>query len=248
MKFHLFNFKPNGLIRAAWHLRAGHELCGSISRLQQFVPVSINSMTTANNFAKVTKNLPPAKTILDVGANVSQMTKLLLQCLPDGVKVFSFEPNPELKPIGKVFNMALADRDGETTFYLPPDSTWGTIVASKAQDWQNKELKTKLRRFESLLASGEIKLEEMPRPILLKVDTEGCEFQTLSGFGDFLKQVDYIMIEVTNPHIVDASSDAGRIFSLLLQQGFDKSKVLYAGHDGSSLPDYLDVFFWKTGK
>ena len=107
-----------------------------------------------------------------------------------------------------------------------------------------KTIQVPVRRFDDLLASGELKKEEMPRPILLKVDTEGTELQTLIGFGSFLKEIDYIILELTNP--AEGSSEMIEICTFLKNSGFNQSRVLYAGHHGSSPPDYLDLFFWKS--
>jgi FkbM family methyltransferase len=243
MQLHLANLKPNGLIRVAWHLSAGYRLCGrSLFKLKTFLPDGIPSMSTAHNLARAMKSLPPPKTILDVGANVSQMTKLLLLLWPDA-KVLSFEPNPALKPLGRVFHIALSDTDEIVEFYIPADSTWATVVKSKAAHFDAKAVQVQANRFDSLLLKGDISRNEMPHPIFLKVDTEGCEYNTLKGFGKFLLEVEYLMLEVTNPH--ESSSDSLPVFKLLSEYGFTRCKYLFVGHEGSSMPDYMDVLFWK---
>jgi hypothetical protein len=94
------------------------------------------------------------------------------------------------------------------------------------------------------MGDGDISMGEMPRPIFLKVDTEGCEYKTLKGFGKFLSEVEYLMLELTNPH--ESSNDSLATFQLLSQCGFTSSKFLFVGHEGSSMPDFLDVLFWKA--
>lgn len=188
------------------------------------------------------RSLPTPKTLLDVGANVSQMSKLFLLFWPD-VKVLSFEPNVALKPIGRVFNIALSDTDEMVEFFIPADSTWATVVKSKAAQFDAKVVKVQASRFDTLLLKGEISMEEMPRPIFLKIDTEGCEYRTLKGFGKFLSEVAYLMLEVTNPH--ESSSNTLEVFRWIADHGFTRSKYLHVGHEGSSMPDYLDVLFWR---
>jgi FkbM family methyltransferase len=206
------------------------------------MPESIPSMTAANNLALTMRAAVAPKTILDVGANVSQMTKLLLLFWPNA-RVLSFEPNTALKPAGKVYNIALSDSDETVKFYIPADSTWATVVKSKVSAYETKIVQVPSCRFDSLLQKGEISRDELLHPIFLKVDTEGCEYKTLKGFGEFLSQIDYLLLEVTNPH--DATNDSLKIFQLLSECGFNSSKILYAGHNGSAMPDYLDVLFWK---
>jgi FkbM family methyltransferase len=191
---------------------------------------------------------PHPRTIIDVGANVSQMTRLLLLSLPEGAEVISFEPNESLKPRGKVFHFGLSDHDGEATFYLPADSTWGTFVPEKVKDLQDdnpKKIKLKLRRFDSLLKSGEIDEAGIKRPVLLKIDTEASELQVLRGFGAYLDRVDYVLMELTNPKSDTDESALFRVPEHLGRHGFNAGQILYAAHHGSALPDYLDVLFWK---
>ena len=74
------------------------------------VPDSINSMTAAWNVWNIFKdgNLPLPGTIWDIGANQSQMTRMILM-LNEGADVVSFEPNAALKPLGKRMVMGISD-------------------------------------------------------------------------------------------------------------------------------------------
>jgi len=234
MKLHLFNFYPNGLIRLLWHVSAGWKVFGF--RFLKYFPASTNSFTTAANLAGEF-NYPSPKTLIDVGANESQMAKLLLEIFP-GMEVFSFEPNPLLKPMGKVFSMALGDENcDDVPFYLPKDSTWASLSEDKAFELCALKMFVTVRRFDSL---SDVSISNLQKPIILKVDAEGWELNVLLGFGNCLSEIDYVLLEMTN-----GTKETFCVYSLLQDHGFNCSKILYAGHDGSSLPGYTDVLFWR---
>lgn len=69
----------------------------------------VNCMTPAYNVHRTLSdlNLPHPKTIIDIGANISQITQLL--CAPnEPVKVISFELNLEVfSKIGKIKRIAV---------------------------------------------------------------------------------------------------------------------------------------------
>jgi FkbM family methyltransferase len=201
MQLHLFHFTPHGLARAYSHLVAGKKLCRAAGlKLKPLIPDSVNSMTAAWNVYQTFKNsgLPRPKTIIDVGANVSQMTRMLLGIAPDA-RVLSFEPNKKLSPAGEVYQIALSDEDGTTDFFIPQnDSDWGTIEAGKVNITSGTaKYSVPTRRMESLIESGEIAWKE-GAPVLVKIDTEGSEKKVIDGFGKYLRDVAYLLVEVEN--------------------------------------------------
>lgn len=250
MKLHLFHFTPHGLVRAYSHLIAGKRLCRVAGvKLMQYVPESVNSMTAAWNFWLTMKggNLIKPGTIIDVGANCSQMTKLLLLSTPDA-RVISFEPNPKLRPMGEKYEIALSDSDGMAEFYMPHgDDAWGTI------EQDNENISAATRHFtvrqasmKSLIQAKAIPWSELPRPILVKIDTEGSEKRVIEGFGAYLQDIAYMIVEVENVETRGGNYSMVDLCCLMASYGFRKSKLLYACYDGPDAPAYSDVMFWKN--
>ena len=207
-------------------------------------------MTTAWNFSLTVEreNLKRPATILDIGANVSQMTRLLaLSCEP-GVVVHSFEPNKALKPSGVCHYLAVSDRDGEANFRTPAGETmWGTISdVGSTPVGRDIAVKVRKARIDSLVATGELNWEQLPRPILAKVDTEGCEMAALTGFGALLKDVDYLIIEMSNWEERSQDSTLVDMCRFLGEFGFRHSSILYACFEGDKNPSYLDLLFWRN--
>jgi len=244
MKFHAFHFTPVGIVRAWSHLQAGRRLCRAARvSLRPYVPESVNSMTTAWNYSRTLHEagLGPPGTILDVGANSSQMTKLLMLTCPQPPHVISFEPNPALQPIGDVRRVALLDRSGVVPFQVERDAAWGRVAAAG----QSSAFEVRGERFDALVGNGEVPLADLPRPIVVKIDTEGTEVEVVEGFGECLTHVDQMLIEVTNRQEGAINTQLFRLCDRLAKHGFRQAKILYACYDGPLAPTYADMLFWK---
>ena len=249
MKFHLFHFTPHGLVRAYSHLVAGRRLCRSTGlAFRPLIPESVNSMTAAYNVFQTLRraNLLSPETILDIGANVSQMTRLLLG-LNAHARVISFEPNPKLSPVGEIWRIALSDSDGSTDFFIPHDDTgWGTIEAGKANiTSKTTRHAVTMNRMETLIDTGQIPWDTLKRPIMVKIDTEGSEKRVIDGFGKYLSDDTYLLVEVENSEQRGQNYNLLSLSTLLAGHGFDQCKIVYACYDGPEAPAYSDILFWK---
>ena len=249
MKLHLFHFSPHGLVRAYSHLKAGRRLSGATGlKLRPLIPESVNSMTAAYNVYRTLReaDLPWPETIIDVGANVSQMARLLLG-MNSNAKVISCEPNPKLSPIGDVMRIALSDTDGEADFFIPMDDTgWGTIEAGKDNISPNtNHFRVKTNRLDTLVRTGELPWDTLKRPIMVKIDTEGSEKRVIDGFGKYLTDVTYLLVEVENIEQRGQNYNLLQFSTTLATHGFDQCKIVYACYDGPDAPAYTDVLFWR---
>lgn len=245
-QIHWFHLRPAALFRIGCHLMCGLRLTHfHVFRFVRFVPDCINSMMTAWNLRQLAPDVASCRTILDVGANRSQMTRLLLTFFDKPVDVYSFEPNPTLNPVGHVFRVALSDHPRQGALSVDADDLWGTLVDEDGNrgpsSGTNRAFPVAIDRFDHLVSSGAICLERLQKPIFLKVDTEGHEFRAIKGFGDCLSLIDYILCEVPNGD--EASYDVFDLTAYLSTFGFDKSLIVHAASVGSRAPAYSDVLF-----
>lgn len=250
MKIRLWHFLPHRLIGAFYQAVAGWRLCfrNKVS-FWRYLPSSIPCMTTAWNYSLTLEKegMTPPCTILDIGANVSQMASLLLLSSNKDVLIHSFEPNIALRPMGTCHYLALSDSDGEAEFQTPGGETmWGTIHGdSSGVSLHSSSVKVRMARMDSLVSHGELNWSSLPHPILVKVDTEGGEMAVLRGFGHLVKDVDYLIIEMGN------WEERGRHYALLEmcrfleEAGFRHSKILYSCFEGAEAPSYCDFIFWR---
>lgn len=246
MKVHLFNLSPTGLLRAWNQCKAGRRLCRAARKpFHPLVPESINSMTAAWNVWRIFQGekLPVPGTLWDVGANVSQMARMILM-LNEDAEVVSFEPNAELKPIGRSLVLGISDTDGEGEFVLRGnDALWGALQEGGTALGGGTPVK--VRRLDSMIDGGELSWDRVKGPLFLKVDVEGGELKVLRGMGRYLRDVSYLLVELDNGDGRGNEYDAMDLYGIAREAGFGHSRIVYACYDGPDAPTYCDVFFWK---
>jgi FkbM family methyltransferase len=250
MKIHLFHLQPIGLIRIFYHLLAGRRLCRKYGvALRRYIPLCINPMTSVWNADRILVGLPRFETIIDVGANQSQMTRLLRLLAAPGAEILSFEPILSLNPIGKRFHRALSDADGKAEFFIPgaSDDELGSLHRDFAdQSGQGaRSIQVEMARFDTLVANGVVTWATLKKPILLKIDTEGNELKVLKGFGNYLRSVDYVLTEVENDNSRGRHYDLIEMCDRMKEAGFNRSRMTYACFEGDSAAPYFDLLFWR---
>lgn len=163
-------------------------------------------------------------TVIDVGANKGELSKISSKYFPKAI-LYSFEPIPKIfKGPGRFFEIALSDKVSESSFYICLDNNEKSSFSESDSVKNKKEIKVKSIRFDSLNL-------EIKRPCLLKVDTEGHEYNVLKGFGDKLKEVDVIILEYLHKNFYNNQSKLSDIIKLLESYGFTAFRQL----------DYNDV-------
>jgi len=148
------------------------------------------------------------KTVIDVGANIGQFAVASAKIFPD-VSVHSFEPQPNcvthlqknVKRLGnvKIHPFALGDAEGEVEFHVNQHSHSSSILPlaeshrSAFPNAQEKEtISVKVSTLDDVFNSIELK-----SPVLLKLDVQGYEAQTLRGGLETLQRVDYVILEAS---------------------------------------------------
>jgi len=247
MKLSEINLTPHGIARVWFaHLRAGYRLCKATGKsLLSLRPDYTTSMTPAWNVYQTLheKKLPLPKTIIDIGANVSQMTKLLLYFSKDA-RVISFEPNPALTPIGEVKRLALSDFNGKRDFFVPRGYTLTGSLKKDRNAINVESFPVQVRRMDTLIEKGKIKWKELERPIMVKIDSERSDKQVIDGFGKYLKDVDYLLVEVENSY-QDESYNLMSISRAIAKHTFSQCKIVWSCFCGPDAPTYSDILFWR---
>lgn len=151
--------------------------------------------------------------ILDVGANIG----VTVQHFRDHGKVYAIEPSPEHFEALKMnkeynhwdnvelFNVALADKDGEMGFYINKNNrTCNTLVTS-----HEKTLKVKTMAFDTFFEQNKIEKIDF-----CKFDVEGAEDMILrsEGFKKVCEKIKAIEVEfhyASWPALVDYMKSLG---------------------------------------
>jgi FkbM family methyltransferase len=148
--------------------------------------------------------------LLDVGANIGLVSIPLAE--RRGVRCLAFEPEPrnfrllqrniDSHGMGtrvEAFNLALYSEQTTLSFELSPTNSGDHRVrstalaegASEADAESSRELiRVPAERLDELVRVGELE-----RPIVMKVDTQGCEVRVLKGAERLLGSVDYLICE-----------------------------------------------------
>ncbi len=122
------------------------------------------------------------KLVIDVGANVGNYSRLVLDYVD--TKIYALEPNPncflrlqELPDTVTKLNVALADFEGKATLHSRNDLDEKATLESKFEGGEETEVE--VRRMDCL--AKELGIKEVD---FVKIDTEGYEKEVILGFGE----------------------------------------------------------------
>lgn len=187
------------------------------------------------------------KTVIDVGFHTGQLTKSCLLHFPS-CYVYGFDPQVmeiDVKGNFKFYPIGLGLKNEDKDFYVSKfkgSSSFLEFTEEHPQKIKGGEIvSVPIKRFDSL----DIKIE---RPCYVKIDVEGYEYEVLKGFGDKLKEVDIIQIEVFFHSILKNQEPFWKIVKLLEEYGFNGfvQEDLQIRED--NMPLYCDMFFFRYRK
>lgn len=196
------------------------------------------------------KLIEPGMTVLDIGAHCGYFTLLAAMKVGPTGKVHAFEPNPlnyenfeKSLMINKyqhvqLHKVALTDKDGETTLYVPRSMTGGaSIYHNGAEDIC--EITVKTVNFQTYFPRQKVDV--------IKIDIEGSEPFIIEGLCQL---IDYngameIIMEYC-PYMWKASVDDPRV---ILQKFADRnfSFDIIQRKDGTIVPTTLDQLVAYAG-
>ncbi len=193
------------------------------------------------------------ETVLDIGANTGQFARYVKQNNPT-VHITCIEPNPyclsklnkmkNRQEIQEILNIGLGDKKDTLELILPKNKTkskGGSFY--KPTQTNNEELmsiKVEVDTLDNLFLDKKFDL--------VKIDTQGFEYQVIKGGKNFLKNVNYIIIEYqtvsTNenaPQSILAVKELEKI-GFYIEDLIEENHSTYLKKRGSV---HLDLFFIK---
>jgi FkbM family methyltransferase len=171
------------------------------------------------------------RTVIDIGAHTGEFWSAVRAVLP-GVCVYAFEPLPECFqelvarfdkcPHSRAFQVALGERRGRVTFWRSSFSKSSSVLRmaalhQKAFPWSANcsPVEVRLETLDDYLSEMEL----TPK-VLLKIDAQGYEDRVLQGGALVLKQVEYVLVEVSFRPLYEGQATFHRVYELLLKSGF----------------------------
>lgn len=189
------------------------------------------SITSYNMVSRLAKQGVIPGTILDVGANVGQFTVASAKLFPS-VRVYSFEPAPssvaklrknvsDLENV-TVYPFALGDRHGEVEFRVNADSQQSSVLplARARRDAfpdarETHVIEVKISTLDLIFAEIEFR-----PPVLVKLDVQGYEAETIRGGTEALRHVDYVVLEVSFKPTYEGELTFRGIARMMEERGF----------------------------
>lgn len=188
-------------------------------------------------------------TILDIGANEGQFTKVITQILP-GVQVYSFEPLKVAYEIFKsqfkgnnkieIFNFALGDEDKQSSIYKNEFSASSSVIAMT-------ELLKEAFPFSRSVTEEKITIKRLDdfsynlnlnKEILMKIDVQGFELNVLKGAENTLRDVKLIIVETSFFELYQKQPLFKDVYNYLIRNGFNyfgSLEQIYDERDGKIL-------------
>ncbi len=171
------------------------------------------------------------RTVIDVGANRGQFTLYARHRFPRA-KVYSIEPLRE--PRGKILqlfgndsnveilNFAAGAEPGTATMDVASSDDSSSLLPQTSLQAErfpgtgvNRTEEVEVRPLDQVFAS-----QQLPGPVLLKIDVQGFEIEVLNGSSAFLSQVDTILVEASFVEFYAGQPLFEQVYSFLIEHDF----------------------------
>lgn len=179
--------------------------------------------------------------VWDVGAHDGEWSFHSHLLSPRG-KFFLFEPNPSHQLAHSrlgfdSFEVLLLSKEEPVKFY----STGGTgdsVFKEKSSSYENLEGRDIMARtLENVMMEQNLSV-----PSVIKLDTQGSELEVLKGFESKLKEVRFLILELSLNAYNEGQPSMSEVISFLESQSFLPSKILGENMVGTVLAQ-IDVLF-----
>lgn len=139
--------------------------------------------------------------IYDIGAYRGAWSRLAEQIFPAATSIL-FEANADnaqyLQAFGRRhFTVALADVDGDKTFFLPRagDATGASLYLENTSHYDDENLVA--REVATARLDALVKSNDLPPPDLIKIDVQGAELDVIAGGTQAIDRCDALIAELS---------------------------------------------------
>src|ERR1019366_9480917 len=172
------------------------------------------------------------RTVIDVGANVGQFA-IASAMIFSKVQVHSFEPVPEtvsalkenVRTLAnvKVYPLALGERQGHCAFHVNSHSQSSSILALGKSHLEAFPDEREARTIDVELTTLDAVFDkiDLDPPVLLKLDVQGYETQTLAGGSRTLKRCDYVVAEVSFKPMYQGETPFTDVLTMMERRNFE---------------------------
>lgn len=180
----------------------------------------------------------PGDTVVDVGANIGEVSIVLSQGVGDSGRVYAFEPHPRIFQF-LTGNLALNHRKNVVARNMALGSLPGVVRMS---DDRRDDMNRVTDGGEIEVTCSTLDAELPPGPVaFLKIDVEGFELSVLKGGANVLSRTACVNCELIDEHCRRNGHAMGDVIRQLIGAGFrtfvvTEPKALRAVDAGFSVP------------
>ena len=177
----------------------------------------------------IIKNVEKCNSLIDVGSNKGQFS-ILFRSFFKYSQIYSFEPQGsqlmiQKKILGKknikYYKFGISSKVCKKKFYITKRKDSSSVhFPKKLYNKSYEIIQTKIVNMISL--DSFFKKKKLKKPIVLKIDIQGHEFEALKGARKFLNSVEYLIIEISLQQIYENQISSQKIENLLSKYSFFK--------------------------
>ncbi len=205
---------------------------GVISALIKWRIFSLSSFKIITHAKR--NNVNP-KTIIDIGANKGQFSEACFQ-LFDKVKIIAIEPDANTSKILKknlsdknidIISKVISSRIGTINFQINEDSQVSSVL-SLGKDRKKFFLNSKVKNIKKLPVStlDRVINKRVKKPILIKIDTQGLEYEIIKGAKNILKITKWVILEVPLKKLYKGQKNFDDLNNIMKKNNFSLTGVL----------------------
>lgn len=193
------------------------------------------------------------ETVIDVGSNKGQFILLVEKNFPNEKFFYSFEPITEILEKQKkfflgnnkilFFNFALGEKFEKKKFNITKRKDSSSFFQINEMIKSKDHIKEEEREIEIKPLDKVIGAENLRKPILMKIDVQGYEFEVLKGSKDIIRKIKYLIIELSENEIYKGQSLAPEIIDYLKKINFNILKETRAYKISGSEFKQKDILF-----
>jgi len=183
--------------------------------------MTIDMNSFINYYEKNINKVP--QTIFEIGAREANDSIGFKNRYPQSI-VYAFEAHPDcylahydnvIKNNVNYYNIGMWDKETEIVFYDKNISSGISSFRNRGDQYGTNKFILKTSTPLKFVNEKNIKSID-----ILKIDVEGCTYEILQGFGDFIKNIKLMHIETERHQHFEGQYTEDKIFELLLNNNF----------------------------
>ena len=173
--------------------------------------------------------------VIDVGANIGQFSEACYQIF-NKVRIIAIEPDFKTAKVleenlinknSKIINKAISSYTGKTKFNVNSDSQASSLLPLGIGRKKYFEKTNVIKKITVPVTTlDKIIDRKILKNILIKIDTQGSEFQVLKGAKNLLKKTKWVIIEVPLKQLYFGQKNFNELNKLMVKNKFTFKKVL----------------------